>query len=267
MFCFEGLCKVVVLFLVGWVSVVIYGRMGYATFAWTVSEVLLVVMVVAQAVYEIGQLWECEWSLRSHFTNVWNALDAIEILLLFGWVALSGNHFVVARAMLALSAIPLSLQVLQYMSLHKDFGLLVLMVFGMTNDVLSVIIVYAVSVFGFGLCFYALYFGREPFTTPGATALYLFQSTLGNANFTDIDHSIYSGVGTGMLVVFLIFTAILLINLLIAKMTSTFERINQKSLEEWSFVKVSCSRDFAPHADPAIWVPVGPKRVRIPAAH
>jgi hypothetical protein len=241
MFSLEGSCKAVVLFLVGWVAVVVYGRHEYASFKGAPSEIVLVVMTAAQMIYELGQLEEINWDVRAHFCNVWNALDAVEILLLLGWVVVAAYNFDVARALLALSAIPLSLQMLQYLSLYREFGLLVLMVLGMTKDVVTVVAVYAVSVFGFGLCFYALYNGVEPFTSGGATALYLFQSTLGNANFNDIDRSKYSELCTAVLVVFLIFTAILLINLLIAKMSSTYERINQQSVEEWSFVKVSVS--------------------------
>lgn len=64
-------------------------------------------------------------------------------------------------------------------------------------------------------------------------------ATLGNFNIEDIDP--YLELLTA---VYMLSSAILLINLLIARMSTTHQRINDKALQEWSYVYASTVQSF-----------------------
>jgi hypothetical protein len=247
-FLLEGLSKAATLLLVATVSIDVYGKLGHTLFANSAAEGLLLLMLVTQIIYEIGQLGAVKWSLERHFADVWNSLDCAALALIGMWALLSPHRaaFDVGRALLSLSAIPLSLQMLQYISILETIGLLVLMIKSMVLDVAVFVLVYVVSIFGFGVCFYGLFYGQAPFDSSGETMLYLFQSTLGNFDFGALSGSPFNGVGTAVLVAFLVLTSVLLVNLLIAQMSSTYSRIKEKSREEWSFIMVSVGGTLIP---------------------
>lgn len=241
MFLLEGASKSFLLLLVSWVVLGVYGRDGHSIYAHTKAEGFLVLMLTTYLIYELGLLSERNWSLRKHFGNVWNALDAVSLSLILMWALLSpsARSFDVSRGALCLSAIPLSLQILQYISLVKSFGLLVLMIRSMFVDVLMFVVVYVVCIFGFGVCFHGLFYGHAPFNSKGGTLLFLINATLGEFDFDELADIVYIGLGTTVLVLFLVLTTVLLLNLLIAQMSSTYNRIMDRSREEWSFVLVS----------------------------
>jgi hypothetical protein len=239
MFLVEGLGKAVMLVLVSYVGIVVYGKEGHGAFANTTAEGVLLLFLFTQLAYELGQLGTADWSVERYLNDAWNGLDVLSLGLVAGWALACcfPHHFHVARSLLSLSAIPLSLQMLQYISLIKSIGLLVLMIKAMIVDVMTFVLVYVVSIFGFGVCFYGLFFDEASFDSSGATLLYLFQSTLGNFDFGALNGS-YGGVGTVVLVLFLVLTTILLINLLIAQMSSTYSRISERSRDEYAYLMV-----------------------------
>jgi hypothetical protein len=247
MFLLGGLSKLAALMLVCTVSIQVYGKEGHTSYANTASEGFLVLMLCTHACYELGQLSAKNWNVVRHFSDPWNTLDVSALLLIFLWAVLcaSGHNFSAARTVLSLSSIPLSLQLLQYISVVETIGLLVLMIQSMMVDVAIFIVVYFASIFGFGVCFYGLFYGSPSFDSSGATLLYLFQSTLGNFDFGALDGSTYYGIGTAVLVLFLVLTTVLLLNLLIAQMSSTYSRIKDKSKEEWSFIMVRSALSMA----------------------
>jgi len=209
-------------------------------------EVFLLVMFGTQLLYEFGQFQSTGWKFREYFRSIWNGVDIVCYFLIALWAVLIPieSMFTISRTCLALAAIPLTFQTLQYLSLFKQMGLLVLMIRSMVLDVLSFVVVYLVCVFGFAACFYGLFFDLTPFTSPGYTLLYLFESTLGSFDFTTFNDSIYKTFGMVVLTAFLLLTTILLINLLIAQMSSTYDRISNKSREEYAFVKANELADY-----------------------
>ena len=239
MFFIEGLSKLYTLVLVSFVCTFTYGQQGHDMYVGSLEENLLVVMLLAQVSYELGQLASCGWSLSDYFGGLWNILDVMSCFLLLFWLVLIPfpEHFYIAKCSVALSAIPLALLQLQYMSLVKTLGLLVLMIQSMMVDVVTFIVVYLVSIYGFTVSFRALFYTVNDYSSTGTTFVTLFESTLGNFQFDNFDNT-YKTVGVILLVLFLILTNVLLVNLLIAQMSSTYNRIIFKSREEWTFIKV-----------------------------
>jgi hypothetical protein len=244
MFFIEGLSKLYTLGLVSFVCFTTYGSLGKDAYSNSVEENLLLMMLVAQVLYELGQLASCDWSLKEYFGGVWNILDVTCCTLLAAWAFLLPNPrlFYLGKVAIAVSAIPLALVQLQYLSLIKTLGLLVLMIQSMMVDVYVFFVVYLICIYGFTVCFRALFFTVNDFSSTGIAFVTLFQSTLGQFFFDDFDGA-YKMVGIVVMVSFLTLTNVLLVNLLIAQMSSTYNRIIFKSREEWTFIKVT----YKPH--------------------
>jgi hypothetical protein len=240
MFFIEGLSKLYTLALVSLVCFTTYGSQSADSYSNSAEENLLLMMLVAQTLYELGQLASCGWSLKDYFGGIWNILDVACCALLMIWAFLLPNRelFYLGKVAIAMSAIPLALVQLQYLSLIKTLGLLVLMIQSMMVDVSVFIVVYLVSIYGFTVCFRALFYTVNGFSSTGIAFVTLFQSTLGQFFFDDFDGT-YKMVGIVVMVIFLTLTNVLLVNLLIAQMSSTYNRIIFKSREEWTFIKVS----------------------------
>lgn len=239
MFFIEGIAKLYTLTLVSLVCTYTYGALDNDRYSNSTEENGLLVMLLAHICYEGGQLACCGWSLKDYFNGVWNMLDVASCFLLFVWAALLPfpQYFMYGKSAVALSAIPLAVLQLQYLSLIKTLGLLVLMIQSMMVDVSTFIVVYLVSIYGFTVCFRALFYTVNDYSSTGITFVTLFQSTLGNFNFDNFDGA-FKMLGIVVMVLFLTLTNVLLINLLIAQMSSTYNRIIFKSREEWTFIKV-----------------------------
>jgi len=163
------------------------------------------------------------------------------------------------RVMLALSAIPMSVCLLQFMYTSNTLGQLVISIFDMAadlryhhpaapprhvfcSDAISLLIirftptfcnfsspcfrnflvVFVVSVFGFGICFRGLFPSMSQFSNFYETALTLFNAALGNFDLTTFSANTatsYKFVGVALMVMYVLGTDILLINLIIARMT------------------------------------------------
>ena len=70
------------------------------------------------------------------------------------------------------------------------------------------------------------------------TILSLFSAALGQYDFHSFDDSYYVIIGSLVLMIYTTFTAVILLNLLIARMSSAYDMINERSQEEWSFIQV-----------------------------
>jgi hypothetical protein len=249
MFFIEGLSKLYTLIAVSFVCFTTYGMDAHDRYTGSVAENLLLMMLFAQISYELGQLASCDWSLEEYFGGVWNILDVSSCVLLVVWALLLPfpAYFMYAKCAVALSAIPLAVVQLQYLSLIKTLGLLVLMIQSMIVDVYVFVVVYMVSIYGFTVCFRALFYTVNDYSSTGITFVTLFMSTLGGFNM-DAFEGAYKMLGVVVMVVFLTLTNVLLVNLLIAQMSNTYNRIIFKSREEWTFIKVrfqSCNTCFA----------------------
>lgn len=247
MFFIEGISKLYTLTLVTLVCTYTYGALKKLEYAYSQEEDCLLIILLAQICYEFGQLASCDWSLKEYFGGVWNILDVTSCVLLFFWAFLLPfpEFFNYGKAAIALSAIPLAMLQLQYLSLFKTLGLLVLMIQSMMLDVFTFIVVYIVNIYGFTVCFRAMFYTDNDYSSTGITFLTLFQSTLGEFDF-DAFTGTFKMLGWLVMVLFLTLTNVLLVNLLIAQMSNTYNRIIQKSREEWTFVKVLCALRHPP---------------------
>lgn len=219
---------------------------------WSRGEVALSVYVFTELCYEAGltlagrehalgrwQTWRDALMLRFR-DDLWNLVDATSVLGGVAWFAcrcLSPRYFVAARVLLSLLAIPQSLGMLRYFSLFKSLGELVIIIRAMTKDLVAFLVVYLVFILGFGIAFRGLFYTSSAYDSNSNAFLSLFDITLMSYDYSvfDADSAFINGLGVALTVVCTAGTAILLLNLLIAQMWETYERIRSQSLREWSF--------------------------------
>ena len=66
-----------------------------------------------------------------------------------------------------------------------------------------------------------------------STIFALFDAAVGNHEFKLVIGESYELIGILLLGVFIVFAAVLLVNLIVARMSATHEKINERALEVW----------------------------------
>ncbi|XP_013102765.2 transient receptor potential cation channel subfamily V member 1 [Stomoxys calcitrans] len=151
-------------------------------------------------------------------------------------------------------------------------GPFVTMIYSMiTGDMFTFGIIYSIVLCGFSQAFYFLYKGHPQlsstmFDTFPSTWMALFQTTLGDYNYPDLNQTTYPNLSKTVFVIFMIFVPILLLNMLIAMMGNTYAHVIEQSEKEWmkQWAKIVVTLERAvPQADAknyleAYSIPLGP---------
>jgi len=157
---------------------------------------------------------------------------------------------------LPLSAIPLSLGLLQSVSINQSIGQLIIMIKAMVWDLFSMFILFIICTFGFAVTFTGIFPDLAEYQSLEYSFLSLFSATLGGFTFfnptsadDDINFQIAStnfsaNIGNFLLVIFLLFSTVMLLNLLIARMANTHNKIDGKSTQEWSYFMGQTLQNF-----------------------
>lgn len=259
LFIIEFLSKVFSLLVVAAVSIQVYGKKYEANYSddsvpdkWERSEILLVILTITHILYEVGQLSDCNWKLKVYFSDEWNFADVIDFTLNLVWMilrfssTLDSHQFHTARIVLSLVSIPQSIGLLRFLAIYKPLGELVIMLKVMFKELLMFVVIFVMCTIGFGITFFGLFYHTDQFSTGANTALTLFQYTLSNFDFSAFEATseTVNYIGIMVLVVYLLIVTIVLVNLLIARMTNSYQKVDDRALAEWSFDKASTVEQF-----------------------
>ncbi|XP_050466526.1 uncharacterized protein LOC126859345 isoform X5 [Cataglyphis hispanica] len=131
-------------------------------------------------------------------------------------------------------------------------GPFVTMVYSMiTGDMLTFGIIYTIVLFGFSQSFYFLYKGfpgvkSSLYHSYPSTWMALFQITLGDYNYADLNNTIYPNLSKTVFAIFMVLVPILLLNMLIAMMGNTYAHVIEQSekefVKQWAKIVVSLER-------------------------
>lgn len=196
-----------------------------------------------------------------HVKEKWNVIDCVTIAFIGGWVHCNYFHFNFhdikdskqwAETFLALSTISLSLSILRFQSMWKQTGQLVIMVFEMMVDLGSLLLVYLTLVFGFGIAFFSLapeagVLGGQSthnFSNSLQSFLTLYDATLGQHDFGIFSGADHETVAIGLMVLYIALAMIILLNLVVARMSATHEKIDKVSHELWARIQASNVSEF-----------------------
>ena len=218
-------------------------------------QVILGIQVFGAVMYEVGQAQE-DSSIISHFSDVWNLMDISYTICLAAWCIenfrsdLSLYHFQTGKLFLAASVIPLSISLLQYISVNKSLGILVITITKMIkNDIAQFLMIFVICTLGFVVAYISVFNSVDSieYHSFANGALTLISAALGNFDFTffaqESDTSIYA-FGAIIMIVYLIFTAVVLLNLLIARMSSTHDTIMRDAEQEWAYNQAYNTKSF-----------------------
>ncbi|XP_029163221.1 uncharacterized protein LOC114934682 [Nylanderia fulva] len=131
-------------------------------------------------------------------------------------------------------------------------GPFVTMVYSMiTGDMLTFGIIYTIFLFGFSQSFYFLYKGfpgvkSSLYHSYPSTWMALFQITLGDYNYAELNNTIYPNLSKTVFAIFMVLVPILLLNMLIAMMGNTYAHVIEQSekefVKQWAKIVVSLER-------------------------
>ena len=239
MFIMEGIAKFVYLVLVAIVPYYGCGLEGacVSTMNFTLVEMCIVVMTVAGTLYEIGEMCD-RYGFWQHIADVWNKLDFIGLFCASMWLfcRLNHSHHNLGRGFLAWSAVPMSLGLLRFVSSVNFLGHSVNVIFAISSHLLEFVIVFVISVVGFGIAFHSLFPDLNEFKGIGSTSLTLFIVALGDHEFLkkDFENHPFEIVGLVMMVLYITFLSIIVLNFMVAKMGNTFGDVQQEARKQWS---------------------------------
>ena len=167
MFFLEGMSKALYLALVAYVSYSDCGAEAECVLSSELNkyEIGLVVMVVTGCLFELGEV-VARSGVKTHMSDVWNALDVVSNSLVLSWLICRPypSQHNVARGFLALSAVPMSIGLLRFLSTFQYLGQLVIIIFAMSQDLGAFLFVFLMSILGFGIAFHSLFPDRPEFT-------------------------------------------------------------------------------------------------------
>ena len=287
LFWLEAASKTAFLVLVSYVAVFDYGALTdpdndspWDELSYTNRDILVIVFLVSTILRELGEYEGTTLSgaaetpsvanstpviekmirglYRHFFNNIWNFLDLTGIVLVASWAVMKGmsSYKVYARGCLTSAAMPMALSLLRYAAIEKEMGSLVITLVSMSRDFYSFLVIYIVSIYGFGVALRGLFQhdhaneGEEEsiflgFSTFTGSFLTLLDATMGQHDYEQLSKdNDYIYLGLVIEVVFLLLTMVILFNLLIAKMSSTYAKSEENALEEWEYSKATIVEQF-----------------------
>eukprot|EP00741_Cyanophora_paradoxa_P010630 tig00020537_g10274.t1 len=202
-------------------------------------EFLLLLWFLAFVQYEAGQLLD---EGRAYFRSPWNLLDcalAATFLLSFALrflAATRGDHdqAMLAFDILACNGVLLYVRLVRVFELHSRLGPLVQIVGGMFSDVATFAVLFAVVACGFVVTLHGVagtVVDGAP-TPISGTAGVVLRAALGDVDFGAFDAAA-PVAGQLLLALWALVSVILLLNLLIAIFTGTYEAVASRSQEAY----------------------------------
>jgi hypothetical protein len=175
----------------------------------------------------------------AYFMDIWNSIDVLVIL-----TTLCGNALrlayrretAISACMLAVASIGLWFNILYYLRAFESTGPLVAMVMAIASNIRVFLLVLGISVAGFSQAFWLLTYNStgNMFSRIDESFLSSFSFMMGN-----FDPSAFDGTGRQrnfgifLSVAYMMVVTILLLNLLIALMGSTYDKISERGLAQW----------------------------------
>jgi hypothetical protein len=123
---------------------------------------------------------------------------------------------------------------------------LVIMVKAMMIELQSFVLLYLVSLAGVAIGLRGLFYGLNGYDSNVNTLLTVFSITFSSFRFTNSNTSsnVVNGIGVLILVGVLIMVPIVLINLVIAQMTNSYQTVKDNAAREWGFSKARLVKQY-----------------------
>jgi len=223
-------------------------------------EVVLFLWGVGLAQVEVLQMLERN-SFWDYISDFWNFLDSLYITLLMGTIVLglflsdndpdtsTTEHML--EVVHALCLLPSWLRVLQLLQLSRYFGTLLMTICGMVKDALRFFIMVGIFCFAFSCALTPILFVKLS-DREDHGLLWAFWMIVGDGDGMDkarakvaAQQTMFMRALTQLLLYTLALVSnVLLVNLLIAVMNSTYEHNQDTSETEWAFYHINAVLEF-----------------------
>ncbi|CAF1319031.1 unnamed protein product [Rotaria sordida] len=217
------------------------------------SEYILFIWVTTLLCEEIRQFFSLEAkSIRNavvaYFEVFWNKLDVLAIILFYVGFILRflpyTECFCAARIVFSVDITIWFIRSLDLFAAIKRLGPKLVMIGEMMHDLKFYMIMLVVFIMGFGVSSYSLIYGAKAFTwhLPREIINLAYWQIFGELNALDSFEHNYRPNGYAVFILLVIYMAIvniLLVNLLIAMFSNTFDRLQTDTDRIWKFQRYS----------------------------
>lgn len=203
-----------------------YGIMVLRVFAWFCCSYLVVVVELS------------EFRAGNYFDSYWNWLNMTSYGAIMASIPLEfiGRLTSAARdGLLALITVSLWLNLLQYLCMHKKIGLLIATMGRMIRDVGQFLVLYSIFLLGFSGALYLVLHGSDGYGNVVDTFITVLLMLFGNLTYDPYNKAAgwKWAVANLLLLVYLICVVIMLLNVLIAMMSTSFSEIKEAAEEQY----------------------------------
>jgi len=189
-----------------------------------------------------GYMFEEAYEMQSnpqYWTYVWNLVDVLVLLAYLYWlisvktsdaVLLAGES---NRIMLSFNVCFTITQVAEFFTVFPTTGLLLAVFIEMLTDVLDFLVLFGFTLFSFAIIFCISFKDVEEFNCLSSSLLTLISASLGNFEFHMFEGHERKALGILVYITFLITCSIMLMNLLIAVMSVTFTKNQDRQRQKY----------------------------------
>lgn len=243
----------------------------------TLTELLIIIWVIGLFLDEVRQLFYIWLEYRpfssgekkgcfktlmnvfaKYFRGVWEILDFVKILFFFTSEALrwqvEDDKFVVARIMFGITLILFFLRLLKFAYVFEALGPRILTIFMMVKDLVQFLFIAFIFLFSFGISYQAI-LGQwvntdvSFYNVTTSVIAPQFWRIFGDLQLKTIDKDketsdVLRWFLPAYVGIYMIAMNILLLNLLIAIFTNSFEKVRSESKQVWGSQKVSSTREY-----------------------
>ncbi|XP_052803928.1 transient receptor potential cation channel subfamily M member-like 2 isoform X2 [Mya arenaria] len=252
----------------------------------SVEEIILIIWVFSFTMEEIRQMVTSSSTtlatkLQSYFTDTWNVVDTMTNMLFIIGITLRflpyEGTFEAARVVLALNFITFFLRLLYIFSVHKELGPKLVMIGKMMKDLIYFFLILMVFVLSYAIAAHSILYPNAPLTWKTAVQIIRksYWNIYGELFLEEIEGEAdcsYDAIlwingtqarcptDTGKLVVpimmgiYMLLANVLLLNLLIAMFSNTFQKVQDNADKHWVFMRFSLIHEY--YTRPVLFPPL-----------
>ena len=251
MFFLEGLSRAVYFILV--VVVALVSSLPHEVY------LLTVVMIFSTLLYEFGEyqrdslLPTFKLTLaKSYFSSKWNCLDLLGLSLNIAGVVIKflNPNSTAPKAVYSVAIIFMSMSMLRYISAYEPVGHMVEVVFAQLIDILKFFVIFIFATLGFFIAMYSLAKTQPSgnFRSPSITIHTLFNSAFANYDYFDElfsdKENPYRRLSLILFMLYVLFSGVVLLNLVIARMSATHDKLDAVALQQWKSNRAKIMRTY-----------------------
>ncbi|CAF4855404.1 unnamed protein product [Rotaria sp. Silwood1] len=217
------------------------------------TEITLVIWVITLVYEELRQLFAIQTpsaqnAITVYFKSYWNQLDVVAIILFFAGITLRyipiSECFCAARIVLSFDLFIWFIRTLEMFTAVKLLGPKLVMIGEMVHDLKFFMLMFFVFILAFGVSFYSLVFGVQEFTwhLPRKIINLAYWHIFGEIEALETFDENFKANGYAafiLLLGYMTIVSILLVNLLIAMFSNTFDRLQSNADRIWKFQRYS----------------------------